>query len=417
MIVGKKVEELIARLAQKARASGIHLVLATQRPSVDVITGLIKANIPTRIAFQVSARVDSRTILDQMGAESLLGPRRHALPTGRAPRCRRACTARSSATPRCIAWSRRSRRAGAPNYIEDILDGPSAPLAGISGEPAGRRRRRRRRAGCAVRRGREDRHHANASLPFPTCSAGSRSATTAPRDCSRAWRRPAWSARCNRTARARSSRRRRRAAMSNAHERTERFRLRRCMLAVCGAKSAGADCRSTTTSAQPEDPAHRVLPGGHRQQGPRRCRTPRGNLAIVRPGQFRWELTPAAAPAVAATHGRRRQEPVVLRSRSRTGLGEAGVDARSPPRRPGCCRERATCVELFTVTAAGRQATASTGCRWCPSRAMRTSARRGSAFDKARPASAWCSRTSSGQTVRSRFLEERAQCACGRQPT
>ena len=73
MIVGKKVEELIARLAQKARASGIHLILATQRPSVDVITGLIKANIPTRIAFQVSAKVDSRTILDQMGAESLLG--------------------------------------------------------------------------------------------------------------------------------------------------------------------------------------------------------------------------------------------------------------------------------------------------------------------------------------------------------
>ena len=73
MVVGKKIEELIARLAQKARAAGIHLILATQRPSVDVITGLIKANIPTRISFQVSSKIDSRTILDQMGAEALLG--------------------------------------------------------------------------------------------------------------------------------------------------------------------------------------------------------------------------------------------------------------------------------------------------------------------------------------------------------
>jgi S-DNA-T family DNA segregation ATPase FtsK/SpoIIIE len=134
MIVGKKVEELIARLAQKARASGIHLVLATQRPSVDVITGLIKANIPTRIAFQVSARVDSRTILDQMGAESLLG---HGdmlyLPAGTSVPTRvHGAFVADAEVHRVVEALKKS---GAPNYIEDILEGPSAPLAGISGEP------------------------------------------------------------------------------------------------------------------------------------------------------------------------------------------------------------------------------------------------------------------------------------------
>ncbi len=133
MIVGKKVEELIARLAQKARASGIHLVLATQRPSVDVITGLIKANIPTRIAFQVSAKVDSRTILDQMGAESLLG---HGdmlyLPPGTSMPTRvHGAFVSDQEVHRVVDALKKS---AAPNYIEEVLSGPSTPIAGIPGE-------------------------------------------------------------------------------------------------------------------------------------------------------------------------------------------------------------------------------------------------------------------------------------------
>jgi S-DNA-T family DNA segregation ATPase FtsK/SpoIIIE len=133
MIVGKKVEELIARLAQKARASGIHLILATQRPSVDVITGLIKANIPTRIAFQVSAKVDSRTILDQGGAESLLGhgdmlylPPGISMPT----RVHGAYVADAEVHRVVEAL----RKAGAPNYIEEVLSGPKGPIPGLAGE-------------------------------------------------------------------------------------------------------------------------------------------------------------------------------------------------------------------------------------------------------------------------------------------
>ncbi|HEX2667877.1 MAG TPA: DNA translocase FtsK 4TM domain-containing protein [Gammaproteobacteria bacterium] len=134
MVVGKKVEELIARLAQKARASGIHLVLATQRPSVDVITGLIKANIPTRIAFQVSARVDSRTILDQQGAESLLG---HGdmlyLPSGTSVPTRiHGAFVSDQEVHKVVAHLKRK---GQPHYIEEILSGPSEAIPGFPAEP------------------------------------------------------------------------------------------------------------------------------------------------------------------------------------------------------------------------------------------------------------------------------------------
>ena len=122
MIVGKKVEQLIARIAQKARAAGIHLVLATQRPSVDVITGLIKANIPTRISFQVSSKVDSRTILDQGGAEQLLG---HGdmlfLPPGTAVPTRvHGAFVSDDEVHRLVAdWKQR----GAPDYLPEVLTG------------------------------------------------------------------------------------------------------------------------------------------------------------------------------------------------------------------------------------------------------------------------------------------------------
>ena len=132
MMVGKKVEEIIARLAQKARASGIHMLLATQRPSVDVITGLIKANIPCRIAFQVSAKVDSRTILDQMGAENLLGhgdmlylPPGTSLPT----RVHGAFVADHEVH----SVVRHLKKTAAPRYLDEILEGPTGPTPGLVG--------------------------------------------------------------------------------------------------------------------------------------------------------------------------------------------------------------------------------------------------------------------------------------------
>ena len=136
MVVGKKVEELIARLAQKARAAGVHLLLATQRPSVDVITGLIKANIPTRIAFQVSSRIDSRTILDQMGAEHLLG---HGdmlfLPPGTSiPQRAHGAFVDDHEVHKVVSYLQQT---GKPDYIEAILQEPSEAIPGLSADASG----------------------------------------------------------------------------------------------------------------------------------------------------------------------------------------------------------------------------------------------------------------------------------------
>jgi S-DNA-T family DNA segregation ATPase FtsK/SpoIIIE len=133
MVVGKKVEDLIARIAQKARAAGIHLILATQRPSVDVITGLIKANIPTRISFQVSSRIDSRTILDQQGAEQLLGNGDMLyLPpgTGIPVRVHGAFVADEEVHRVVAAW----QTYGKPVYLEEVTEGVEAAAAGGDGE-------------------------------------------------------------------------------------------------------------------------------------------------------------------------------------------------------------------------------------------------------------------------------------------
>ncbi|TFZ07405.1 DNA translocase FtsK [Ramlibacter henchirensis] len=137
MVVGKKIEELIARLAQKARAAGIHLILATQRPSVDVITGLIKANIPTRIAFQVSSKIDSRTILDQMGAEALLGMGDMlymASGTGLPVRVHGAFVS-DEEVHRVVAYLK--EQGGEPNYIEGVLEGGTVDDEGGLGDLLG----------------------------------------------------------------------------------------------------------------------------------------------------------------------------------------------------------------------------------------------------------------------------------------
>ena len=133
MVIGKKIEELIARLAQKARAAGIHLILATQRPSVDVITGLIKANIPTRISFKVSSKIDSRTILDQMGAEALLGLGDMLyMPGSGMPIRVHGAFVSDEEVHRVVAYLKSQ---GEPDYIEGVLEGGTTD--GEDGESAG----------------------------------------------------------------------------------------------------------------------------------------------------------------------------------------------------------------------------------------------------------------------------------------
>ncbi|WP_242518200.1 DNA translocase FtsK, partial [Thiorhodovibrio winogradskyi] len=136
MVVGKKVEELIVRLAQKARASGIHLLLATQRPSVDVLTGLIKANVPTRLAFKVSSRVDSRTILDQMGAEQLLGhgDMLYQPPGSSIPRRVHGAFVDDHEVHKVVDYL---KQFGPAEFIDTVVQEPSEFLTGIDPEPRG----------------------------------------------------------------------------------------------------------------------------------------------------------------------------------------------------------------------------------------------------------------------------------------
>ena len=173
MIVGKKVEELIARLAQKSRAAGMHLILATQRPSVDVITGLIKANIPTRIAFQVSSKIDSRTILDQSGAETLLGNGDMLyLPPGTAmPERIHGAFVSDEEVHRVVEHLKRS--SSGPDYIEGVLEEVQpmgeGVVVGATGLPESQSSGDE--SGPALRRGGAHRHRDPPRLDFRRAAA------------------------------------------------------------------------------------------------------------------------------------------------------------------------------------------------------------------------------------------------------
>ena len=187
MVVGKKIEELIARLAQKARACGIHLMLATQRPSVDVITGLIKANIPTRLSFQVSSKIDSRTILDQMGAEALLGQGDMlymASGSGLPVRVHGAFVS-DEEVHRVVEYLRSQ---GEPNYIEGMLEGGTLDGDAEAGAPGEGGAAAARPTRCTTRPWRSC--CSTAAPRSRWCSATCASATTAPRGCWSRWRSP-----------------------------------------------------------------------------------------------------------------------------------------------------------------------------------------------------------------------------------
>ena len=280
MVVGKKIEELIARLAQKARAAGIHLILATQRPSVDVITGLIKANIPTRISFQVSSKIDSRTILDQMGAEALLGMGDMLyLPPGTGLPVRvHGAFVSDEEVHRVVAYLQAAGRAELHR-----------------GHPRRRHARRRRRSAGGEggadgeRRDRPDVRPGGRQSCCSTgaprsrwCSATCASATTAPRDCWNKWRNPAsyraWPPTATATSSSRRAPNERTAAAAAACAaagcgagRARRRRSTRCASFVRDVKTGHASFTQTVTS-----------PDGAKKK------TSIGSFEFARPNRFRF---------------------------------------------------------------------------------------------------------------------------------
>ena len=393
MVVGKKIEELIARLAQKARASGIHLILATQRPSVDVITGLIKANIPTRLSFQVSSKIDSRTILDQMGAEALLGQGDMLY------------MASGSGLPVRVHGAFVSDEE--VHRVVDYLKQPGR--AQLHRRHARRRRaRRRRRAPARPAKAAAARATRCTTRPWPSCcstsarrsrwcSAICASATTAPRGCWSRWRNPASCRRWPPTATATSSFRER-DAVSERVRLLSRRRCWRCWRRVAAHADALDTLREfvrdvktgraafTQTVTSPDGAQEDARPAAaSSSRGPNRFRfayaKPFEQL-IVGDGQKVWiydvdlnqvsvrklsaalGATPAAllAGGVAGAGLRARGAAVAGRPRLGAGHAAAARTARSSP-----------CASAFAARSwrRSRSSTASASARCCSSASSR----------------------------------------------